>query len=105
AAIERARLNARRWAFRLMRSLTPDGPARDRLRQRFGSADYRQAGALRPILIKTVGEDLSESARAVRCPTVLVYGEHDRETPPEIGLRLKELIQGSQLYVLRGFDH
>ena len=105
SAIERARLGAHRWAFRLMRSLTPEGPARDRLRERFGSADYRQAGALRPILIKTVGEDLSESARAVRCPTVLVYGDHDRETPPEIGERLKELIQESQLYVLRGFDH
>ena len=100
-----ARLAGRRWAFRLMRSLTPEGPARDRLRERFGSADYRQAGALRPILVKTVGEDLSEAARAVRCPAVLVYGDHDRETPPEIGERLKELIQESQLYVLRGFDH
>jgi pimeloyl-ACP methyl ester carboxylesterase len=101
----RARIAARRWSFRLMRSLTPEGPARDRLRQRFGSADYRQAGALRPILIKTVGEDLSESARRVRCPTVLVYGDQDRETPPELGARLKELIQESQLYLLRGFDH
>jgi pimeloyl-ACP methyl ester carboxylesterase len=105
SAIERARINARRWAFRLMSSVTPEGPARDRLRQRFGSADYRQAGALRPILVKTVGEDLSEAARAVRCPAVLVYGDRDRETPPEIGTRLKELIQESELYVLRGFDH
>jgi pimeloyl-ACP methyl ester carboxylesterase len=36
---------------------------------------------------------------------VLVYGDRDRETPPEIGTRLKELIQESQLYLLRGFDH
>ena len=105
SAMARARLNARRWSFRLMRSLTPEGPARDRLRDRFGSADYRQAGALRPILIKTVGEDLSESARAVRCPAVLVYGDQDRETPPELGVRFKNLIPESQLYVLRGFDH
>ena len=101
----RARIGGRRWAFRLMRSLTREGPARDRLRERFGSADYRQAGALRPILIKTVGEDLSESARAVRCPVVLVYGDRDRETPPELGERLKHLIPESQLYLLRGFDH
>jgi pimeloyl-ACP methyl ester carboxylesterase len=103
--IEQARLVARRYSFRLMRSLTPEGPARDRLRQRFGSADYRQAGALRPILVKTVGEDLSESARAVCCPAVLVYGDRDHETPPELGERLKHLIPESQLYVLRGFDH
>ena len=105
SAIERARIAGRRWAFRLMRSLTPEGPARDRLRERFGSADYRQAGALRPILVKTVGEDLSESARAVRCPAVLVYGDRDRETPPELGVRFKKLIPESQLYLLRGFDH
>ena len=101
----RTRLAARRWAFRLARSVTPEGPARDRLRQRFGSADYRQAGALRPILVKTVGEDLSEAARAVRCPAVLLYGTEDHETPPEIGTRLKSLMPDAQLYVLRGFDH
>jgi pimeloyl-ACP methyl ester carboxylesterase len=101
----RMRVAARRWAFRIARSLTPEGPARDRLRERFGSADYRQAGAMRPILAKTVSEDLTEAARAVRCPVVLVYGENDRETPPEIGERLKSLIPNAQLYVLRGYDH
>jgi pimeloyl-ACP methyl ester carboxylesterase len=101
----RIRFAARRWAFRIARSLTPEGPARDRLRDRFGSADYRQAGAMRPILVKAVSENLSEAARAVRCPVVLVYGEHDRETPPDIGERLQHLIPDAQLHVLRGFDH
>jgi pimeloyl-ACP methyl ester carboxylesterase len=101
----RIRFAARRWAFRIARSLTPEGPARDRLRERFGSADYRQAGAMRPVLVKAVSENLSEPARAVRCPTVLLYGEHDRETPPDIGERLQRLIPDAQLHVLRGFDH
>jgi pimeloyl-ACP methyl ester carboxylesterase len=35
----------------------------------------------------------------------LIYGEQDRETPPEIGERLNALIPGSRLYLLRGFDH
>ena len=102
---ERARVTARRWAFRLARYATPDGPARDRLRARFGSADYRNAGPLRPILVKTVTEDLSEVARAVRCPVVLVYGDQDRETPPDLGSRFNALIPQSRLVVLRGFDH
>jgi pimeloyl-ACP methyl ester carboxylesterase len=101
----RLRVAVRRTAFRLLRSLVPEGPARDRLRRRFGSADYAQAGPLRPILGKTVAEDLTEVARRVRCPTVLVFGELDRETPPEIGERLQALIPGSRLYLLRGFDH
>jgi pimeloyl-ACP methyl ester carboxylesterase len=102
---ERARLAARRWAFRLVRRITPDGPARERLRTRFGSADYQRAGPLRPILVKAVNEDLTEVARAVRCPTMLVYGAEDRETPPELGSRFNALIPKSRLVVLRGFDH
>jgi pimeloyl-ACP methyl ester carboxylesterase len=102
---KRLRLGARRLAFRLARALTPEGPARERLRARFGSADYRQAGPLRPILVKAVSEDLSEAAGAVRCPVVLVYGDRDRDTPPEIGERLHRLIPCSRLIVLRGFDH
>ena len=101
----RMRVAARRWAFRLARGLTPEGPARDRLRERFGSADYRQAGPLRPILVKAVGDDLSDVARAVRCPAVLVYGDRDTETPPELGTRFNGLISGSRLVLLRGFDH
>ncbi len=100
-----ARVAARRWAFRLARQFTSEGPARDRLRERFGSADYRAAGKLRPILVKAVTEDLTAVARAVRCPSVLVYGDQDRETPPENGMRLNSLMPQSRLYVLRGFDH
>src|SRR6202140_5315711 len=40
----RARVAARRWAFRLARHFAPEGPALDRLRDPFGSADYRAAG-------------------------------------------------------------
>jgi pimeloyl-ACP methyl ester carboxylesterase len=94
-----------RVVFRAARALTPEGPARERLRQRYGSSDYRNAGAMRPVLVKAVNEDLSEVARAVRCPVVLVHGEADSESPPEIAVRLHALIPQSRLHLLRGFDH
>jgi pimeloyl-ACP methyl ester carboxylesterase len=100
-----ARRAPRRLAFKLARAATPEGPARDRLRERYGSSDYRAAGAMRPVLVKAVNEDLSEVARAVRCPVVLVHGESDSESPPEIATRLHALIPGSRLHLLRGFDH
>jgi pimeloyl-ACP methyl ester carboxylesterase len=102
---ERARRAVRRWAFRGLRAVTPEGPAREQLRQRFGSADYRNAGDLRPILIRTVSENLGPVARQVRCPTILVYGERDTETPPDIGVRLHEFMPQSELAILRGLDH
>jgi pimeloyl-ACP methyl ester carboxylesterase len=101
----RLRRAPRRAAFRVMRTLTPEGPARDRLRERYGSTDYRDAGAMRPVLVKAVNEDLSEVARAIRCPVVIVHGEDDTESPPEIAERFHALIPGSKLHLLRGFDH
>ena len=102
ARIKRA---PRRAAFRVLRALTPEGPARDRLRERFGSSDYRNAGAMRPVLVKAVNEDLTEVARAIRCSVVLVHGDRDTESPPEIAGRFHALIPGSRLHLLRGFDH
>jgi pimeloyl-ACP methyl ester carboxylesterase len=101
----RVRVAARRWAFRLARHFTPEGPARDRLRDRFGSADYRAAGPMRPILVKAVSEDLTAVARTVHVPVVLIHGDQDRETPPEMGMRLNSLMPQARLVVLRGFDH
>lgn len=95
----------RRLAFRAMRAMTPEGPARDRLRERYGSSDYRTAGAMRPVLVKAVNEDLTDIARRIRVPVVLVHGEGDTESPPEIASRLHALIPGSRLHLLRGFDH
>jgi pimeloyl-ACP methyl ester carboxylesterase len=99
----------RRWplrlAFRAMRAITPEGPARDRLRERFGSSDYRNAGAMRPVLVKAVNEDLSEPAGRIQVPVVLIHGDGDTESPPEIAERFHALIPGSQLHLLRGFDH
>jgi pimeloyl-ACP methyl ester carboxylesterase len=89
----------------VMRAMIPEGPARDRLRERYGSSDYRTAGAMRPVLVKVVNEDLSEAARRIRLPVTLVHGEADTESPPEIAARLHAMIPGSSLHLLRGFDH
>ena len=96
---------ARRVAFRTAMLAVREEEARERLRMKFGSADYRSAGALRPTFVKVVSEDLSDIAATIRCPVRLVYGENDRETPPEIGHRLQSMIPGSELAVLKGQDH
>jgi pimeloyl-ACP methyl ester carboxylesterase len=101
----RVRRLPRRLAFRAMRAITPEGPAREQFRERYGSADYRNAGALRPVLVKAVNEDLSDVARQIRIPVVLVHGESDTESAPEIAARLHALIPNSRLHLLRGFDH
>jgi pimeloyl-ACP methyl ester carboxylesterase len=77
----------------------------DKVRQRFGSSDYLQAGFLRPILSRVVSEDLSERAKSIRLPVLLLYGELDNEAPPEFGTRYNALISNSELHILPNIDH
>jgi pimeloyl-ACP methyl ester carboxylesterase len=103
--LERLKIAARVRLFKALKAVSRLGIDVPGLRNRLGSADYRNAGAMRPILVKVINEDLSDVARAVRCPVVLVYGALDTETPPEIGERLAALIPGAQLHVLPRLDH
>lgn len=102
---QRARMAAKVAVYKLLGRLDALGLPVARWRAGFGSADYRAAGAMRPILVKVVREDLSEVAARVACPVQLVYGARDDDTPPELGHRFAALIPGSRLVVLDGFDH
>lgn len=102
---ETLRFKSRVYAFKLAKLFVPEGPRRDALRASFGSADYKNAGPMRAIFVKTVSEDLTDVARAVTCPTLLVYGRDDTETPVEIGERLSRLVPSARLVVLDGYGH
>jgi len=103
--LERLRLQGRRRALQIAKLIVPEGPKRDRLRRRFGSADYQAAAAMRPIFVKVVNEDLTATALKVDCPVLLIYGAEDNDTPPEMGMRYQKSIPGAKLVVLDGFDH
>jgi pimeloyl-ACP methyl ester carboxylesterase len=103
---DQVRVTGKVYTFKALKRMAPVlGMDVDKLRERLGSADYRNAGAMRDILSKVVREDLSAVAAAITCPTRLIYGENDTETPPEIGERLASLIPDAHLSVLPGQDH
>ena len=62
--------------------------------RRFGSKDYLAAGALRALLVRSVNEDLTESARSVPCPALLLWGTEDRDTPTWLARRYRALMAG-----------
>ena len=72
---------------------------------KFASPDYKNAGKLRNILVKSVNEDVSDDARKIAAPTFLLWGELDTETPLEMGQRFNSLIANSKLVVLPGKGH
>jgi len=92
--------------YKLLKALIPFGLPESWLMKKFGSADYNNADpVLRKILVKVVNEDLSDIASSISCPVQLIYGEHDTETPPQIGETLSRLIPNAKLVVLKGQDH
>jgi len=91
--------------YKFLKKVTKLGLSETWLKSKFGSADYRNAGILRDILVKTVNENLTHAATLVECPTTLVFGADDDQTPPEMGERYHKLISGSEFIQLEGYDH
>jgi pimeloyl-ACP methyl ester carboxylesterase len=60
---------------------------------------------MRGVLVRAVNEDLSDAARRVRCPVLLIYGALDNVTPPEFGARFATLMPSAELTILPNFDH
>ncbi len=78
---------------------------RSALLNRFGSRDYRQAGPMRPTLVKLVNEDARPLLVEVRAPTLIVWGNRDREVP-EASMRIMARgIRGARLEILEGAGH
>ena len=68
-----------------------------------GSEDYKNATPrMREILVKTVNEDLSEYAKKITVPTLLIWGENDEAAPLEEAKLLEQLLVDGALIILTG---
>ena len=72
---------------------------------RYGSADYKNSGKLKDILVKTVNEDLSDQLLKIESKTTLIWGKLDQDTPIEVAHRMKRSIVNSDLIVLENHSH
>ena len=72
---------------------------------RFGSTDYKNAGRLKNLFVKTVNEDLTQFAAKIKKEAFLLWGKNDFEAPLEQAYGYKELIVDSTLQVLPHHGH
>jgi pimeloyl-ACP methyl ester carboxylesterase len=86
--------------------LGKDGPAWARaLSERYASADYRAAGAMRPTMARVLADDLEPLLPRIAAPTLLIWGALDEEAPLELGERSVRLIPGARLIVVPNAGH
>lgn len=75
-------------------------------RDRFGSADYKAAPeVLRKTMVSVVNTDLRHLLPNFSCPTLLIWGENDTDTPLKSAKMIESLIPDAGLCVIKGAGH
>jgi pimeloyl-ACP methyl ester carboxylesterase len=91
---------------RIAGRLGPPGRAlRSALYDRIASQDYKDAGDMRPILVKVVNEDIGHLLPNVAAPTLLIWGTEDDAAPLAHGRRMEQLIPDAGLVTFEGSGH
>ena len=71
-----------------------------------GSRDYKAASPImKEVLVKTVNEDLSNDAKKIKAPVILIYGDLDSEVPQEDTKEYERLIPDCGLILYEGCTH
>jgi pimeloyl-ACP methyl ester carboxylesterase len=96
--------NARRLLSHPMAG-APGRRALSALYHRLGMADYASAGPLRATFVRVVNEDLRPLLPAISAPTLVIWGEQDRDTPLWMGRLMAREIPDAELVVLSPAGH
>ncbi len=71
-----------------------------------GSKDYRQqSGTMRSILVKVVNEDLRTLLSKIIVPTLLIWGENDKDVPLAYAKIMEKEIKDAGLVIFKGAGH
>lgn len=97
-------------AYRIARRLHAIGLLGDarmeRLRQRYGSADYRAAqGVMRDVLVRAVNESYEKDLAALSCPVEMVWGATDTAATVAVAEEAAGLTARAHLTVLPEVGH
>lgn len=79
---------------------------REKLIQKFGSADYRAlTPSMRQTFNRVIAQDLTECLGKIRASTLLVWGENDTATPIWMGETMEREIADAALIRFEGATH
>lgn len=78
----------------------------EKARRHYGSADYNAAPEiLRKTMVSLVNTDLREFLPNIICPSLLIWGENDTDTPVSDAEIIERLIPDAGLCVIKGTGH
>ena len=75
-------------------------------KKHIGSRDYKNASEMmRKILVETVNKDLTNYAKMIESPTLLIWGDNDLEEPVENAQELEKIMKDAGLIVFPNSSH
>lgn len=77
---------------------------RRKLYEKIGS-DYFASGAMKGTFLNIIREDLTDAARKIACPSLIIWGENDTGTPVQDGRLLVRLIPNAILHIIENAGH
>ena len=94
------------WRYkRLKRKCVLHPKLKERL-NKFGSQDYKALdGIMKQTFINVVNEDLTKYAKFIKCKTLIVWGDRDKETKPYMARKFKKYIKNSKLVIFKRAGH
>lgn len=78
---------------------------RKKIYQKIGSEDYVTTPELQKTYVNVIGEDLSQDMKNIKCPTLIINGENDIDTPVVFGEKMHSLIHNSKFIILPNSGH
>ncbi len=69
------------------------------------SSDYQAAGGLLPSFKKIVRQNVIKEAKSINIPSIIIWGENDKEVTTYQAKRLHQLIRNSILRIIWGAGH
>ena len=78
---------------------------RHKIYNTIGAEDYVATPNLQKTFVNVVSEDLSKDMEKIICPTLIITGENDKDTPVEFGKRMQTIIHNSKFVILPGSGH
>ena len=74
--------------------------------EKFGSGDYlKLSSSMKKVFVRIVNEDLTRYLSKIKCPTLLVWGKNDKDTPLYMAKKMKKHIKDSGLVVFKNSGH
>jgi len=86
--------------YKLFKILVPKN-----FRKLFYTGELKRAGKLEKIFRKVVNYDQTEQLKKINSPTLLIWGENDKDVPLRIAKEINQLIKNSELKIIENAGH